>query len=227
MTKGTFPQAYFRRQDERKDSTFYSIPRKVVHIDQHAIRAIGQHYRDLLPSAASILDLMSSWRSHIPEDIAPARVVGLGMNAAEMADNPQLNAYHVHDLNQDPNLPFEACSFDAVLCAVSVQYLTQPLSVFEEVYRVLKAGAPFIVTFSNRCFPTKAVNIWLSSGDDGHVELVRNYFESSAAWDSISDAATPGKHSPFQHQDPLFAVWAFKADAPSIKTNWQQNTNKF
>ncbi|MCS7072137.1 MAG: class I SAM-dependent methyltransferase, partial [Anaerolinea sp.] len=135
-----FPAEYFRKQDESGDELFYTIPRKVVHIDDDAIRALTGQLAALLPQSGTILDLMSSWRSHLPADRRFERVVGLGMNAEEMADNPQLSAYIVHNLNRNPLLPFDAAAFDAAVCTVSVQYLTNPVAVFTEVARVLKPG---------------------------------------------------------------------------------------
>lgn len=203
-----FPSEYFARQDESDDSIFYMLPRLVVHIDDHAINALKVVFRDILPPGGVYLDLMSSWRSHLPEELKPARVVGLGMNAAEMTDNPQLDKHVVHNLNLDPVLPFEDDVFDAVICTVSVQYLTQPVEVFQEVNRVLKPGGVFVVSFSNRCFPNKAVAVWLATTDNQHLALVTQYFEESGGWRGINASAkrpsVPGTH------DPLFAVSALK-----------------
>ena len=143
-----FDPRYFRREDETPDAEFYAEPRMTVHIDDDAIAAVTQVYRDLLPAGGEVLDLMSSWRSHLPADVPFARVVGLGMNAAEMAENPQLDEFVVHDLNADPRLPFPDASFDGCCITVSVQYLLQPVEVFREVNRVLRPGAPFVLTYS-------------------------------------------------------------------------------
>ena len=134
-------------------------------------------YGEILPAHGRVLDLMSSWRSHLPH-AGLGQVTGLGMNAAEMADNPQLDTWLVHNLNREPRLPFDDASFDAVVCAVSVQYLVAPVEVFTEVRRVLVPGGPLVVSFSNRCFPTKAVAIWLANGDEIHRALVRGYLRA-------------------------------------------------
>src|SRR6185295_1530324 len=178
-----FPPAAYERDDESSDARFYSEPRKVVHIDEGAIAALGRLYERVLPAGGRLLDLMSSWRSHLPGSLG-AEVVGLGMNAEEMADNPQLARHVVHDVNDAaaPALPFEDESFDGAMCAVSIQYVTRPVWLFREVRRVLKAGAPFVVSFSNRCFPTKAVAVWLNTTDAHHVELVQAYFEGAAGF---------------------------------------------
>jgi len=185
--------------DPSPDEAFYAYERKVVHIEEGAIEALREAYAELLPAGGRVLDLMSSWRSHLPYT-GLGEVVGLGMNATEMADNPQLDSFLLHNLNRDPRLPFDDASFDAVVCAVSVQYLTQPVAVFTDVRRVLRPSGPFVVSFSNRCFPTKAVAIWLANGDAAHRVIVRGYFEQ-AGYDGIMDERRP---SP---DDPLFTVW--------------------
>lgn len=200
-----FPAEFFQRHDSSSDFNFYSFPRKVVHIDEVAINNLSQFYADKLPQNAMILDLMSSWRSHLPTSLQTQKVIGLGMNSDEMADNPQLDEYIVHSLNDNPQQPYEDAMFDAVLCAVSVQYLTHPIQVFQEVHRVLKPDGIFIVSFSNRCFPTKAVAVWLQSTDNQHIALVTSYFEASQDWSAISaERFTPA------NGDPLYIVWGQK-----------------
>ena len=197
------PEAY-ARHDESPDDQFYSFPRKVVHIDEGAISALGRLYAERLPRGGRVLDLMSSWRSHLPGDLHLREVVGLGMNAEEMAENPQLNRSIVHDLNRDSRVPFGDEEFDGAVCAVSVQYMTNPLPVFREMRRVLRPGAPFVVSFSNRCFPTKAVAVWLGATDREHTELVRAYFQAAGGWVDITDE----DRSPGDGGDPLYIVWA-------------------
>ncbi len=129
---------------------------------------------------------MSSWRSHLPESFRAGSVVGLGLNAEEMADNPQLTSHVVHDVNADPHLPFGDEAFDGAMCAVSIQYVTHPLLIFREVHRVLRPGAPFVVSFSNRCFPTKAAAVWLATTDEQHRALVCAAFEAAGGWSGSS-----------------------------------------
>jgi len=204
---GLHPPAAYQRDDEAVDGEFYLYPRRVVHIDDGAIAALGRLYAELLSPGGRVLDLMSSWRSHLPAGFRAGAVVGLGLNAEEMADNPQLTRHLVHDLNLEPTLPFGDGEFDGALCAVSVQYLTHPVRVFREVGRVLRPGAPFAVSFSNRCFPTKAVAIWLDSTDRQHLALVGSYFEAAGGWlDVHAEDRSPGDG------DPLYAVWARKQD---------------
>lgn len=199
------PSTYFRRQDERADEMFYTAPRRVVHIDDGAIRALTALLAKLLPPGGVYLDLMSSWRSHLPAELKPTRVVGLGMNAAEMVDNGQLDEHVVHNLNAQPTLPFATGAFDAAICTVSVQYMTKPLEIFREVNRVLQPGGFFVVSFSNRCFPTKAVATWLAGGDVDHLALVKEYFSLAGNWTVPKTAANTPRHA-----DPLYVVWAWK-----------------
>jgi SAM-dependent methyltransferase len=201
---GLFSPDAYEREDDSADAWFYGVPRKVVHIDDGAIAALGRLYAAVLPVGGRLLDLMSSWRSHLPAALRAREVVGLGMNAEEMTDNPQLTTSIVHDLNRDPRLPFGDGEFDGAMCAVSIQYVLHPLRVFREVRRVLRPGAPFVVSFSNRCFPTKAVALWLGIGDRQHVELVRTYFEAAGQWADVTEE----DRSPDGNGDPLYAVWA-------------------
>jgi SAM-dependent methyltransferase len=206
---GLFPPEAYAREDESSDLHFYVAPRRVVHIDDGAIAALGRLYAEALPAGGRLLDLMSSWRSHLPEAVRAREVVGLGLNAEEMADNPRLTRALVHDLNRDPRLPFADAEFDGAMCAVSIQYVIHPMRVFGEVRRVLRPGAPFVVSFSNRCFPTKAVAVWLTTTDPQHLMLVRSYFEAAGGW---TDLAAEDR-SPAGDGDPLYAVWARASSA--------------
>ncbi|MDQ4076054.1 MAG: class I SAM-dependent methyltransferase [Chloroflexota bacterium] len=203
-----FPEQWFRRMEESPDEEFYRIPRKVVHLDDDAIAALRDFYDAHLQDGWNILDLMSSWRSHLPK-MKRLSVTGLGMNEEEMYENPRLDDYIIHDLNRNPTLPFKDNQFDAALCAVSVQYLTQPVEVFRDVARVLKPGAPFFVSISNRCFPTKAVAVWRASNDQQHIQLVAGYFQASGCFDDIQAE----DHSPDPYvSDPLFIIWGYATE---------------
>ncbi len=204
-----FTAEQFQRVDEGADEAFYDVPRLVTHIDDGAIAAAGRLYAETLPPHDDILDLMSSWVSHLPPDFPVRRLVGLGMNAEELAANPRLDSYVVHNLNREAALPFADEEFGGCIVTVSVQYLTRPVEVFREVRRVLRPGAPFIVTFSNRCFPTKAVAIWRALGDRDHARLVGAYFELSGGWTGLE--ARDCSPSANGYADPLFAVLARKA----------------
>lgn len=214
MSAAPLPEGWFRREDETPDHLFYLEPRLVTHIDDEAIAALGQFLGEHVPPGAEVLDLMSSCVSHLPPATAQAckRVVGLGMNAVELEANPQLTERLVHDLNRRPVLPFPDASFDVALCTVSVQYLLHPVEVFAEVGRVLRPGGPFFVFFSNRCFPTKAVAVWLGTDDAEHAALVGLYFDRSGGWRDL----TRRNLSPFPpgHSDPLYVVYATRAGTP-------------
>ncbi len=201
-----FPPGFFDRTDPGPDPAFYRPRRLVTHIDDHAIAAVGALYDELaigVSGGGEVLDLMSSWVSHFHEK--PRRLTVLGMNDDELAANPHAQARVVHDLNADPHLPFPDDSFDAVVCCVSVDYLVRPIEVFADVARVVRPNGPFVCTFSNRCFPTKAIRGWLYSTDAEHGEIVSEYFRQAGAWtDPVVQRRTPEHH----FGDPLFAVWA-------------------
>lgn len=197
------PEHFFRRQDMSADRFFYETPRLVQHADDATIEALTGLYRDLIPPGSNILDLMSSWVSHLPPEREYGRVAGLGMNAEELRENPQLTEWTIHDLNADPTLPYEDASFEIALCALSVQYLTRPVDVFREVGRVLVPGGTFLVTFSHRLFPQKAVEVWRQLDPDDRIRLVATYLGLAGNFDEpvFVDRSPEGA-------DPLWAVGA-------------------
>ena len=194
------PPRAFEKVDPTPDAEFYAFPRFVTHIDDGAIAAVTQVYRERLPPDGAVLDLMSSWVSHLPDDVSYGLVIGHGMNEEELAANPRLSRWFVQDLNVEPTLPLEDDQFDGACLCVSIQYLQQPVDVFREVGRVLRPGAPFIVSFSNRCFPTKAVAIWQSLSGPDQQRLVAAYMDRAGFTDITGAAATP------RDGDPLWSV---------------------
>ena len=178
QTQPGLPPEAFARLDSSDDSAFYREPRYVTHIDTSAVRALLQFYGATLPRDGTVLDLMSSWVSHLPSSFT-GQVIGHGMNADELAANPRLDDAFVQNLNLQPILQLADLSFDAALCCAGVQYLARPDEVFAEVARVLRPDAPFIVSFSNRCFPTKAVAVWRALDGGGHAELVALYLRNA------------------------------------------------
>ncbi|MFY9941922.1 MAG: methyltransferase domain-containing protein [Desulfobacterales bacterium] len=204
----------FSREDETDDLVFYDKPRLVDHIDRQAIAGITGLYEKLLAPGDRVLDLMTSWKSHFPAQLKLGKVTGLGLNAAEMNANPRLDERLVHDLNQDPHLPFADGSFDAVVCTVSVEYLVQPFAVFREVARVLKAGGRFITTFSNRWFPPKAIHVWQETHEFERMGIVLSYFHASD-FDHLETFSMRGLPRPADdkyalqllYSDPVYAVW--------------------
>jgi hypothetical protein len=194
------PPSAFNKQDMLPDAEFYDFPRFVTHIDDGAIAAVTQVYRTLLPPGGAVLDLMSSWVSHLPAEVAYGAVVGHGMNAEELAANPRLSRWFVQDLNIEPILPLDDDTLDGACLCVSVQYLQRPVEVFREVRRVLRPGAPFVVSFSNRCFPTKAVAIWQAFAGPDQVRLVGKYMQAAGFASVMDQASTPVEG------DPLWVV---------------------
>jgi SAM-dependent methyltransferase len=194
------PASAFSKADTAPDNEFYAHPRFVHHIDEGAIAAVTATYRAVLPAGGDILDLMSSWVSHLPPEISYRSVTGLGMNAEELAANPRLTAHIVQDLNTTPRLPFADMMFDGAGICVSVQYLQRPVDVFREVGRVLKPGAPFVVSFSNRCFPTKAVAIWQALSGADQQRLVGTYMKAAGLEDLAGHSALP------PYGDPLWVA---------------------
>jgi len=192
----------FARLDESPDERFYQPVRLVEHIDSGAIEVVTELYREHFSANADLLDLMSSWVSHLPDDVAYRSVVGLGMNAQELQSNARLTRRVVQNLNVQTQLPFEDATFDAALICVSIQYLTQPVTVFRELARVTRPGAKLIVTFSNRCFPTKATSIWTTTSDREHLRIVADYIRAAGGWDEAATATCLGRG------DPLFSVIA-------------------
>ncbi|WP_375466084.1 class I SAM-dependent methyltransferase [uncultured Methylobacterium sp.] len=201
------PPGAFAKPDPTPDRLFYGQPRLVTHIDCGAVAAVTDLYRTLLPAGGTILDLMSSWVSHLPEEGAYAAVIGQGMNATELSANPRLTRRFVQDLNADPALPLDTASIDAATICVSVQYLEAPVAVLREVARVLRPGAPVAITFSNRCFPTKAVAIWRALSGADQARLVALYLERAGFADIAVRDLVPGGGV----GDPLTAVVGWTA----------------
>ncbi|XP_031494476.1 uncharacterized protein LOC116260347 [Nymphaea colorata] len=212
--KFPFKDEDFQRFDESSDSLFYSAPRFVTHIDDPAINALTNYYSLVFPPSntpgVSLLDMCSSWVSHYPRGYRQERIVGMGMNDEELKKNSVLTEYVVQDLNVKPQLPFEGGSFDIITNVVSVDYLTRPLEVFKEMCRVLKPGGLAIMSFSNRCFWTKAISIWTSTGDADHVLIVGSYFHYAGGFETpqaVDISPNPGR------SDPMYVVYARKAQA--------------
>jgi SAM-dependent methyltransferase len=213
----TFPDDAFSRLDEGDDAAFYGNDRFVGHLDSTALATVTDLVERLLTEGRPvILDLMASWDSHLPKSLERATVVGLGLNGNELERNEAMSEYVVHDLNADPVLPFSDDRFDAVLCTVSVDYLTRPVEVFREAARVLKPGGLFLVVFSNRYFPPKVVKIWREASDDERMQLVKEYFRLCDAFHEPRDFVSTGKPRPPDDRyaasglpsDPVYAVYA-------------------
>ena len=206
------------QQYDRPDRAFYQEPRLVQHVDEQFRERLTDLYRRQLGAGDEVLDLMSSWVSHLPDELGLGRVAGHGMNEEELAANERLTEYFVQDLNETPGLPLETGAFDAALCAVSVQYLRHPEQVFAEVARVLRPGGIFIVSFSNRMFAQKAIRAWRTASGPGRLQLVKQYFEAVEAFQE----PTTIRENPFVPPtrrfwggapDPFYAVSARAGDS--------------
>ena len=198
-----FPDGFFDRADPEPDDVFYRPARLVTHIDDRAVAAVGDLY-DRLGLRGRVLDLMSSWVSHFR--VPPAELVVLGLNRAELAANPAATERIVHDLNADPRIPLPDADVDAVVCCVSIDYLVRPVEVLAEAARVLRPGGPVVITYSNRCFPTKAVRGWLALDDAGRGELIAELLRRAGFGDPEVGLRTP----PRSPGDPLWAVVAHR-----------------
>lgn len=216
------PRDAFSRADETDDSIFYERDRFVEHLDALALSTVEQIIGELVVEESPvILDLMAGWDSHIPEGVRASRVVGLGLNANELHENRALTEVVVHNLNKNPELPFADGTFDVVLNTVSVDYMTRPYEVFREVGRILKPGGLFLVLFSNRMFPQKAVRIWRESSEKDRIVLVEDFFKGAGMFDRPTVYFSKGRPRPgddkYAHlglpSDPIYAVYAEKTGA--------------
>jgi len=213
-----FAEDAFARKDERPDETFYSSPRFVQHIDDTAIEMVRNTYGRFLTGGMRVLDLMSSWQSHVPTNVQLKSLTGLGLNMDELKRNRQLTNITVQDLNVNKTLPYPNDTYDAVLNTVSVEYLTDPIAIFKEVARVLHPGGHFVVTFSNRWFPPKAIKIWEELHDFERMGLVAEYFLQSGGFANVQTYSIRGLPRPHNdkyypdllHSDPVYAVWGQK-----------------
>jgi SAM-dependent methyltransferase len=219
---GRYGPDAFVRPDESEDALFYERDRFVGHVDSRALETIEDVIENLVvEEKPKILDLMASWDSHVRESLG-AVTVGLGLNERELAANRALTDYTIHDINADPRLPYPDGAFDAVICSLSIDYVTRPGDVFREVGRVLAPGGMFLVVFSNRFFPQKAVRIWQALDEDDRVALVREFFETSGVFGKTGLFVSKNLPRPdddkYTHlgipSDPVYAVYADRLGAP-------------
>ena len=213
------------------DANWYALPRLVTHVDDEFLAQLTQLYRERVPTGARVLDMCSSWVSHLPEEVSYEEVVGHGMNIEELSKNPRLDRFFVRNLNESPGFAAKDNSFDAVLCCVSVQYLQRPEEVFAEVYRVLKPGGVFIVSFSNRQFYEKAIRAWRDGSGYSRAGLVKQYFDCVEGFTRAEvitevgvtpDDSIVGKLRRFVKRsasDPFYAVVGYRNFQPIVEDN--------
>lgn len=210
------PMTPLMRVDEIIDAPSSGLePPRFTHIDDAAMAAITDLYREILPSGGAILDVMSSWVSHLPPEIPYSRITGIGVNACELAENPFLDEWRTQDLNADPRLPFATGEFDGAALCVAVQHLTRPRDVIREVGRVLKPGAPLIVTFSERCRPARPIGCWCLLDDAGQLCLVARHFADAGNWAEIRCL----DRTPRGGGNPLYAVIGHSLGAGPLSNN--------
>ncbi len=211
-TEPPFKPEDFLRADQQDDGSFYAIPRFVYHIDEAAVSSLTQYYRKSIPANSSILDICSSWVSHYPLEFPQTmkRISATGMNALELKANDQLNDFEPKNLNIEPKLPYPDESFDVVTCVVSIDYLISPIEVLKEVHRILKPGGKVILSQSNRCFPSKAIAMWLQMNDRQHLELINGYFQYAGGFKPRTAFDITADGGPNQYRDPMFIVEAVK-----------------
>lgn len=211
----------YRRRDEAEDSEFYRVPRRVHHIDAWARARLAELHGRFIHAESRVLDLMSSRVTHLSEDARPAHLVGLGMNADELAENSLLHEYRVHDLNRAPELPYDSACLDVVLCALSIEYLIDPVTVLREVGRVLKPGGVCVISFSNRWFPPKAIALWGELHEFERIGLVLDWFVATGLFHRLQTESARGWPRPaddpyadrIQTADPCYAVWGARRAA--------------
>lgn len=214
----------FARQDETPDATFYASPRLVNHLDTTAIEHIRELYGKLLRPGSRVLDLMSSWTSHLPENLSLRQVSGLGMNAHELQQNGALTDYRVHDLNQNPLIPYSDQQYDAVICSASIEYLTRPQAVFNELARVLRPGGLLAISFSNRWFAPKTIQLWPHLHEFERVGLVAELFLQNGQFENLNTLSIRGFPRPDDdkyadqifYSDPVYAVWGARRDGSAL-----------
>ncbi len=213
--QGDFLADDFTREDESSDEQFYQTPRFVSHLDENALATVEDLYVRMIPKGSRILDLMSGPDSHLKNQIEPIAVTGLGLNCEELEANSMLTERVIHDLNCCPDLPFADNAFDVVINTVSVDYLTRPVETFREVARILKPAGLFIVVFSSRMFPQKAVTLWKKASESKRMDIVRKYFALSGSFSVEGYFESKGKPRPQDDKyysvtsigDPVFSLW--------------------
>ena len=222
-----------RKIDESDDRLFYSFPRLVTHVDSSFLSKVTQLYRTTIPPGSTVLDLGSSWISHLPEEVEYKRVIGHGLNGAELAKNSRLDSFFIRDLNKEPDgWEIESGSVDAVVCCVSIQYFQLPERVLAECWKILRPGGVVIISFSDRMFGSKAIDAWSANTSYGRCQLVRSYFQAIEGFERIqvldqskisSSRVVKPSTGPFSFfnkireffltssSDPFFAVIAYKS----------------
>lgn len=207
----------FQRDNEEDDSIFYDKPRLTAHIDSKCHENLVKTYERILPPSGKILDLMSSYQSHIPTE-REYYVIGLGLNAEEMKNNKTLNEFIVHDLNKNPCLPFEKEEFDIIICDLGIEYVTKPFKLISEIKRVLKTKGIVTFSFSNRYFPPKVIKLWIDLHEFERLGYVLELLLRNGGFQNFKTFSYRGYDRPKDDKyfgytflsDPLYIVCASK-----------------
>ena len=200
------------KSDISDDEIFYQQPRFVHHLSDSFRNRLTSLYSEYLLNHHIILDLMSSWVSHLPSNISYKKVIGHGMNEAELSSNERLDKFFVQNLNKKQNMPIEDSSIDVGLIVAGWQYLQYPEKVSLELSRVIKSDSLLIISFTNRAFWTKAPNIWTYSSEEKRIEYVTSVLTSNG-WriekilnEKTQDKKLFGFYT--SESDPFFSVIA-------------------
>lgn len=205
-----FPDWAFQGANDSPDTVFNSEPRRLIHLDEPSLNSITQLYGELLPDGGAILDLLSSSKSHLPNDIKHRKVCGLGMNAKGMSAHDLLEEFVVHNVDSYKRRPLTDGRFDAAIMTISGQYLTCPVELFPEVGQTLKSKRAFIVRCSRRNFPTRTVYIWQVPDLARRHSFIEAYFR---------DASYFVDRNPDESQDPVHSIWALRSVATTNSLN--------
>ena len=209
--------------DTSDDKFFYKKPRYVHHLSLSFRTRLTDLYTKYLTKNHIILDLMSSWVSHLPTDTKYKKIIGHGMNEAELSANNRLDSFWVQNLNQTQQIPIKDSSIDVGLIVAGWQYLQYPENVSLELSRIIKSDSLLIISFTNRAFWTKSPNIWTYSSEEKRIEYVDNVL-SNNGWriEKIFNEKT--------YDEKLFGFYKTESDpffSVIARNNKSNNLNSF
>ena len=206
---------YYQRKklDESNDEEFYSEPKFVYHLDANFRQYLSNVYKNEIAENSTVLDLMSSWDSYLPEEKKYKKVIGHGLNKQELEKNNIFDTYWIQNFNLNQEIPLDDKSIDYCLMVAAWQYLQYPENLTKEIVRILKRQGKFIIAFSNRAFWHKAPNIWTSSNEEERVKYVRkvlitNGFNEPKIIKKFNQPAL--KSFNFFNKDPFYCLIATK-----------------
>ena len=163
-----------KKLDESNDEEFYSEPKFVYHLDHNFRKYLSSIYNEQILDDSTVLDLMSSWDSYLPNEKKYKRIIGHGLNKKELERNKAFHSYWLQNFNLKQDIPLESSSVDYCLMVAAWQYLQYPEKITREIARILTNEGKFIISFSNRAFWHKAPNIWTESNEEERLKYVRS-----------------------------------------------------